>query len=267
MRNKFFISALLTIAGFSSSLGAKKVSILADRSTVLTFPAAILDVDVDATYYAVSIKGASLLIRPKVPNAPTRTLLVRYGKDSSAISYVADISTSLDAPSHWQWQDLIQTPEAQQTREKEQVITTQATSESESLFENLGQQYWHLGAKKGGITVLVPQIILHEKETYVKIWIKNDTQTFLKLQAPAFENVSYTWKYLVWRSKTTHPASCTLSPEIQVDPKSCQSFIFAFPTFVTSGGIDVYLREDASEGLRDFKFNIPADILLQAARK
>jgi hypothetical protein len=271
---KKYILTLIALFMFAPSYGAKQVTVLMERSTVLTFPGTIVDAELDAAYYAFSIVGANLLVKPKSADAPMRTLLVRYGKDSA--TFVADISPSIDAPSHWQWKDLVATTNASlnSAGEPKQVVSDgnppasqKSDTQAEKLFENLRQQYWDLGCMEDGVVVMAPQIILHEKKTYIKIWIKNDTQTFLKLQAPSFENISYTWKYWIWRSKNSQPSVLTVCPDIEVFPKSQKSFIFAFPTFVTNGGIDIYLREDPSEGLRNFQFNIPAKVLLQAYRQ
>lgn len=267
------ILTLVALFMFAPSYGAKQVTVLMERSTVLTFPATIVDADLDSAYYALSIVGTNLLVKPKSPDAPMRTLLVRFGKDSA--TFVADISPSIDAPSHWQWKDLVASTNAslnsagepKQVSDGNSPPSQKSDTQAGKLFENLRQQYWNLGVQEGGVVILVPQIVLHGKETYIKIWIKNDTQTFLKLQTPSFENISHTWKYWIWRSKNSQPSALTVCPDMEVLPKSQKSFIFAFPTFVTEGGIDIYLREDPSEGLRNFKFNIPANVLLQAHRQ
>lgn len=278
MKKKTFVIAfLLTFAAFSLGYGAQEIPVLWDRETVLTFPDEIFKASqLDKNKYEMSVDGPNIRLRALSIDSPKCTLSVRYG-EKGKLTYVADIFPSNTAPSHWKWdwskQRLVEVngntsgDSSLENKQEIREVGSMTNSQIENLFNNLKQQYWDLGLQDDGVVVMVPQIVLHEKKTYIKIWIKNDTHTFLKLQKPIFENVSYTWKYLVWREKNVHPSEPFLCPSMEVGPASMESFIFAFPTFITNGGMDVYLREDPKEGLREYKFNIPASVLLKASRQ
>ncbi len=278
-RKTFVLAFVLAFSASYLSYGAQDVPVLWDRETVLTFPDEIFKASqLDKTKYEMSVDGPNIRLRALSIDSPKCTLSVRYG-EKGKLTYVADIFPSNTAPSHWKWdwskQCLVEvnghtsgdSSPLQKQEIREAMTISMTDSQIENLFNNLKQQYWDLGLQDDGVVVMVPQIVLHEKKTYIKIWIKNDTQTFLKFQKPTFENVSYTWKYLVWREKKVNPSEPFLCPDMEVGPTSSESFIFAFPTFITNGGMDVNLREDPKEGLREYKFNIPASVLLQASRQ
>jgi hypothetical protein len=282
-KQRFILTFLITFSILSWSFGAQKIPILrAKRETVLTFPEDVFNSsELEKSKYAMKVDGRNVRITALAAATDTSmsTLTIRYGEKGKLV-YVADIYPSEDSASHWEWDwnrkclavkeestSIDSFPNQRQENISIASTTSMTNSEAENLFKNLKQQYWDLGIQDHGMVIMVPQIVLHGKETYIKIWIKNDTQTFLKLQKPLFEVVSYNWKYLVWREKKAKSSEFFLCPEMEIGPREELSFIFGLPTFITGGGIDVELREDPREGLREFKFNIPASVLTQAFRQ
>jgi hypothetical protein len=278
-KRSFILSFLLIFAGFSLGFGSNDLAVLHDRETVLTFPETVFNAsELNKKEYIMVTDGPNVRIRAISLDSPKSTLTIRYGENGK-YTCVAVVFPSSDAIAHWKWDGSLQCfvevkgiPITNASPRQEKEVLELATSSSltdsqiEDILNKLGQQYWDLGHMEDGVVVMVPQIILHEKKTYIKIWIKNDTHTFLKLQKPLFEKVSYTWKYLVWRERKADALISSPCPEMEIAPNSRASFIFGLPTFITNGGIDVTLSEDSTQGLRKYEFNIPVSVILKAHR-
>ncbi|MHB9148002.1 MAG: hypothetical protein ACYC2U_06380 [Candidatus Amoebophilus sp.] len=248
------------LVGFSEQ---EKLGILVSKSSVLSFPEDIVDVELGNSDYSFKVKGKNLLLFAKKKNAEPTTLFIRYGKNKQA--YVAEIfpddasvlQRSLPyAPAH-----PIQNPE--NSMQQAPIEPKRPTVFS----PNQKQEYFIFGCNKDGVKVILTNIIHQGEITHLRFFIENNTTTNLKIGHYTFEYITYLKKFIFLTSKKIKQVEPNSAPTvILLEAGGGDYFDFAVPTFISNGGLEVFLGESA-QGEREYKIFIPSKVLLKARRK
>jgi hypothetical protein len=238
-----------------------RIGILISKKSVLSFDQDITDVDIDTNDYIFKVKGQNLLIRAKQENAPTATLLIRYGYDKT-MTYVAEIFPDDKAPVH-----IIIPRQSSLSKGTSPLVEEEAAGNGGVFADNQKQQYTWFAVQEEGVTFMVSNIMHKDENTYIRIFIDNKTNVNLKLSYHAFEYITKLRKWLFFTNKQRNRVNPILVPiNLEVAPMQFKNFDFIIPTYTSNGGLDVSLGE-SEQGIRKYTINIPSKVLLQAPRK
>lgn len=259
---------LLVIGCFLTSIShaTDSIGILINKKSILSFSEDIIDVDIDSEDYFFKIKGKNLLIRAKKTQASHATLFVRYGKDKT--NYVAEIFADEKAPIH----RVIDQQEGIEVHRDvmepaKRNYKTHTVASSSFFAPNQKQQYSWFAVDEGGVIVMISNIMHSGKNTYIRVYIENNTTVNLQLSQQTFEYITTLKKWLFFSSEQKNRVNPIVYPStIDLGPMQFDYFEFAIPTYTSNGGLDIFLGE-SEHGIRKFKINIPTKILLQAPRR
>lgn len=244
---------LLLFLGSVARLHAQdnRIGILSSRISTLVFQEDIVDIEIGSQEYHVKVKGRYLLIRAKHKHAQPTSLFVRYGKKMHY--YVAEISPDDNAPLTYNLAEDISEREV----ETDKKMTPNLADTS--------QKYFTLGVIGNGVRVILTNIIHTDSTTNIQLFIDNTSSVDLFLSHWTFEYVTTLRKFLFFKKKKgkiVEPISYPNS--INVPAKCGEYVVFSIPTYVSEGGLEIFLGED--DGERGFRFMIPSKVLLKAER-
>lgn len=228
-----------------------RIGILSSRISTLVFKEDIVDIETGSEEYHVKIKGRYLLLRAKHKRAEPTSLFVRYGKKMHY--YVAEIFPDDSAPLTYNIAEDIGDNEVE--KEKKAAST---------LVKNK-QEYFTFGAIGNGIRVILTNISHTNNTINIQLFIDNTSSIDLCLSHWTFEYVTILRKFLFFKKKKGKLVEPISQPDsINVPAKCGEYVVFSIPTYVSEGGLEIFLGED--DGERGFRFIIPSKVLLKAKR-
>jgi hypothetical protein len=238
----------------------EKIGIPIKKPAVLKFEGKIERAVTGNRDYQLDIDDESLLIFAKGEKSQPTTLFVRYGEERA--TYVAEIYPDDGAPTHL-------SIETTDNLEKE-------AAERDVFPPNIKQEYRDYGDRKDGVTVILTNVLHKGSDVYLRFFIDNTTTTQLKLSNFSFDYITFLRSFFFLKDKKKKPVNATIHPSrknpsnkkvIELAAGKSNYFVFSIPYYCTNGGLDVYLGEADAKGERDFEFNVPNKILLQARRE
>jgi hypothetical protein len=255
MHKKTWFSLFFLIAVATSHAQDNKIGISHNKISTLVFDEEIVDVELGNQEYHVKVKGRYLLLRAKSPNINFTSLFVRYGKKKNHY-YVTEIFPDNNAPLKY----LIQ-------KDCDSDVAKKRTEpEKEPFFSDNEQEYFDIGVIQNGVQVILNKILHTDNATGIQLFIRNTSSVDLFLEQYTFEYVTILSKGFFTVKKKhklvepmTEPSSC------RVSARGDGYMEFSIPTYVSEGGLEVFLGESAGE--RGFRFLIPSKVLLKAKKK
>lgn len=246
----FFLLFLGSIARLHAQ--DNRLGILYSRISTLAFEEDIVDIEIGNQEYHVKVKGRCILLRAKHKQAQPTSIFVRYGKKMRY--YVAEIFPNDNVPLTY---NIAEDIGKQEVKTKEEKLPT---------FTKDNQKYFTLGVIKNGIRVILTNIYHVNNTTNVQLYIDNASSIDLCLSHWTFEYVTTLRKFLFFKKKKVKLAEPVYFPDsIKVPAFSGDYVVFAIPTYVSEGRLEIFLGEDYGE--REFRFVIPNKVLLKAQRR
>lgn len=228
-----------------------RIGILSSRISTLVFKEDIIDIEIGSQEYHVKVKGRYLLLRAKHKHAQPTSLFVRYGKKMHY--YVAEIFPD---------------DRANLTHNIAEEISDREVETDKKITPTLAdtsQNYFTLGVIGNGVRVILTNIIHTDSTTNIQLFIDNTSSVDLCLSHWTFEYVTTLRKLLFFKKKKSKLVEPITYPDsIDVPAKCGEHVVFSIPTYVSEGGLEIFLGED--DGERGFRFMIPSKILLKAER-
>lgn len=253
MHRKFCLGFML-LGSTAAYVPHPRVGISPTIISTLVFQEAIEDVELGSQSYHVKVKGRYLLLRAKHEDVKPTSLFVRYGKKKHQY-YVAEIFPDKNGALQY----LIQESDNQHAPNKQP--TTQHT-----LLDDTQQEYYDIGIRKHKIGVILTKILHIDRTTVLQLFINNASSVDFCLTQWTFEYVTLLKKSLPWATKKKYTLVDPIDEPAEVKVAAQQSVYIEFhiPTYITTGGLSVFLGEEHGE--RDFKFLIPNRVLLKAKK-
>lgn len=254
---------LAFVVGFSEQ---ERLGILVSKSSVLSFPEDIVDVELGNSDYSFKVKGKNLLLFAKKMNAEPTTLFIRYGKNKQA--YVAEIFPDDASPLQRSLPASPVLPTQRPEQLPQQAYQTPIEPKQPAIFSpSEKQEYFNFGYNKEGVKFILTNIMHQGDLTHLRFFIENNTTTNLRIGHYTFEYITYLRKFIFLTSKKIKPVELHSAPTvILLEAGGGDYFDFAVPTFISNGGLEVFLGE-SNQGEREYKIFIPAKVLLKARRK
>ena len=229
-----------------------RIGILSSRISTLVFKEDIVDIEIGSQEYHVKVKGRYLLLRAKHKRAQPTSLFVRYGNKMHY--YVAEIFPDDNAPLTYNLAEDIGRKEV----ETEKKVTP--------IFAGNNQKYFTFGVISNGIQVILTNILHTSNTTNIQLFIHNTSSIDLCLSHWTFEYVTTLRKFLFFKKKKGKLVEPISFPDsINVPAKCGEYVVFSIPTYVSEGGLEIFLGED--DGERGFRFVIPSKVLLKAKKQ
>jgi hypothetical protein len=268
-------------APYSYGIEIDTIGILTDKSIVLSFPASIINVKISHSIANITIgeedyvcekEGSDVFLRAKKDSAKPATLYVRYGSLEKTITYVAKIVPAEEAPLHLKIGRLNSIQEFEKKVQENVVngqenVATGQENQARLFSPNEKQQYTFFAIKEEGITLMVTNIHHNGKNTYLRVFVDNNTTVNLKISQCSFSYVTKLRKWWFFTTEQRNPVSPLISPDnVEVGPLQFNYFDFSIPTVVSNGGLEVSLAE-SENGARNFTIPIPSKVILKAPRK
>ena len=260
---KVLICMLLGLVLSSQTIvKTERLGVPVAKTGVLSFDEDILDVELGSEDYEIDLKGEHIiLISAKKKDAQPTTLFVRYA--SGRGFYFSEIYPDAKAPLQRFIKHKIVEPSS-----KAQHAQGKKAENVDIFIGEASQEYMTFGEIHGGIKVILTNIIHQGEATYLRFSVGNNTTTNLKLSHFTFEYLTYLRKFLLFKSTKTKLVNPLLSPiSIELKPGEVNYFVFAIPSYISNGGLKIFLGESAGKGEREFKIHVPTKILLKAKRK
>lgn len=251
---KKILLLILFLGSVARSHGqGNRIGILSSKISTLVFNEEVLDTELGSQEYHIKVKGRYLLLRAKHRNVQPTSLFVRYGKKKQH-HYVAEIFPDETAPLMY----LIE-----EDSERKEVGPEQKVS---ATFTDHHQEYFTIGVSQNGIQVILNKMLHIDNTTSLQLFIKNTSSIDLCLDQWTFEYIT-TLKGVFFSKKKRSKLVEPISPPdcINVPAKCGEYVVFSIPTYVSEGGLEIFLGEE--DGERGFRFFIPNEIILKANRK
>lgn len=123
------------------------------------------------------------------------------------------------------------------------------------------QDYYTIGLKKQGLSLIVTNILHQGSTTYLRIFIDNQNAVPCKLSPPSFEYITYLRRFLFFKKEQRKMAQ----QQIALPANSGAYFVFAIPAYASADTFEVALG--AREGAKSYPLYIPNKVPLQAKSK
>lgn len=251
MRKRTWLFLFLSVA--ASHAQNNSIGISYNKISTLVFDEEIVDVELGSSEYHVKVKGRYLLLRAKHRNTPHTSLFVRYGKKKQH-HYISEIFPDDSAPLQY----LLQEDVGSNGDKTEPILDT--------IFTDNQQEYFDIGVIQHGAQVVLNKVLHTDNATNLQLFIHNTASIDLCLEQWTFEYVTLLRKGFFNQKKKRKLVEPITDPSnIKVPAKSSVYVEFSIPTYVSTGGLEVFLGE--SNGERGFIFLIPNKVLLKAKKK
>ncbi|MHB9147733.1 MAG: hypothetical protein ACYC2U_04865 [Candidatus Amoebophilus sp.] len=262
MRKVFICTLLSVVLSSQTTVKTERLGVPVAKTGVLSFDEDILDVELGNEDYEIDLKGENIiLISAKKKDAQPTTLFVRYASGKGF--YFSEIYPDAKAPLQRFIKHKVLPSSA-----KEVHAQGNRAQNVDIFIGEPSQEYMTFGEIHGGIKVILTNIIHQGEATYLRFSVENNTTTNLKLSHFTFEYLTYLRKFLLFKNTKTKLVNPLLAPtSIELKPRDVNYFVFAIPSYISNGGLKIFLGESAGKGEREFKIHVPTKILLKAKRK
>lgn len=228
-----------------------KIGVKASQFITLEFPAEIVDLEVGSPEYIPKAKGKYLLLKARHKKVAPTSLLVRYGEEKQG--YIATLALDEQAPMLVLIEETRQLPAGAQEKPQEVVF-------------DQDQDYYTIGLKKQGLTLIVTSILHQGSTTYLRIFIDNQTSLPCNLSPPSFEYITYLSRFLFFTKEQRKMVTPLQAPQqIALPANRGAYFLLAIPAYPSADALLVALS--AQEGGKNYPIYIPSKVLLKAKSK
>ena len=228
-----------------------KIGVRASQFITLEFPAEIVDLEVGSPEYLPKAKGKYLLLKARHKKVAPTSLLVRYGEEKQG--YIATLALDEQAPMLVLIEESRQRPAGAQEKPPEVVF-------------DQDQDYYTIGLKKQGLSLILTNILHQGSTTYLRIFIDNQTSLPCNLSQPSFEYITYLRRFLFFTKEQRKMVTPLQAPQqIALPANRGDYFVFAIPAYASADALLVALG--AQEGGKNYPIYIPSKVLLKARSK
>ena len=229
-----------------------KIGVRASQFITLEFPAEIVDLEVGSPEYVPKAKGKYLLLKARHKKVAPTSLLVRYGEEKQG--YIAALALDEQAPMLVLIEDTRNSPAGAPEKQPQEVVFDQ------------DQDYYTIGLKQQGLSLIVTNILHQGSTTYLRIFIDNQNAIPCKLSPPSFEYITYLSRFLFFTKEQRKMVTPWQAPQqIALPANRGAYFLLAIPAYASADALLVALG--TQEGGKNYPIYIPSKVLLQAKSK